>query len=83
MSLGNNIGCEITAKLSLGKLFNEPLGSFVVTIKERDMKTFEEKLQKTPFTLLGKTTEESKINIFKQNLNQTELIKSYKGAFHG
>lgn len=83
MNLGNNIGCEITAKLSLGKLFNEPLGSFVVTIKERDMKTFEEKLQKTPFTLLGKTTEESKINIFKQNLNQTELIKSYKGAFHG
>lgn len=82
MTLGNNIGCEITKSLSLGKLFNEPLGSFVVSVSKENQSQFEKAMDSLPFTQLGQTTSRSGLHLEHQNLNYEQFVLNYKGAFN-
>ena len=82
MSLGNNIGCKITQQLSLGKLFNEPLGSFVISIKKESKEEFEKCLNIFAFIQIGETTEKTGLDLNFQSLDNKTFVQNYKGAFN-
>tara|TARA_B100001971_G_C18268046_1_gene596629 strand:+ start:64163 stop:67096 length:2934 start_codon:yes stop_codon:yes gene_type:complete len=81
MTLGDNIGVEITESLSLGYLFNEPLGNFVMTIDKNNQEKFEKILNEIPFKLIGHTTSMHQFKIANQVLDYDLLLSAYQGAF--
>ncbi len=87
-NIGFNIDIEPIADISITSLlFSESLSRFIVEVKEDNRKEFESRMNNVPFTLLGRTSEDSK-GVFKYgnkeliNLSIDELYKKWVGVFN-
>lgn len=56
-------------------LFNESPCQYVVSISEKDLKVFEEKMQDLPYSFLGHVTEDLDLHILKDNFESRLSIK--------
>jgi phosphoribosylformylglycinamidine synthase II len=80
---------EITGIKNLtGFLFNETAGRFVVTVKKRDQREFEENLSGHNFLKLGVTTNDETLNVFADgslilNVQGYECMENYKVEVEG
>jgi len=66
-----------------GFFFNEGLGRFIVTVKEKNQKEFEDNLSGHPFTNIGQTNKSGEMRVFEQekvliNITRSECLEAYR-----
>jgi phosphoribosylformylglycinamidine (FGAM) synthase-like enzyme len=76
-------GFKNSVDLTESELFNEPTGSFIIAINQKDQKEFENSLGSLNYKLIGHTTKDICLVINKTDLNYKRLKDIYEGVHHG